>query len=84
MADIFPVPMRSLALEVLELYPILGLVGSFAAQLRDSQVRLMFDNLPLVHCLDKLSSKNSAVMVFVHPLVHYLLPRNISIIAEYI
>ena len=83
-AGIFPASWRSLDIEALELYPILVLVGAFAAQLRDSQVRVRCDNLPLVHCLNKLSSKNSTVMALMRPLVLYLLHHNISIKAEYI
>ena len=68
----------------LELYLILALIGTFAHRLRNSQVKIICDNEPLVHCLNKLSSKIPMVMKLMHPLVLFLLASNITIKAEYI
>ena len=80
----FPPSWRTLDIEALEPYPILALAGIFTCQLSNSQVRVLCDNLPLVHCINKLSSKNSSVMNLMRPLVLYLLAHNITLRAEYI
>ena len=80
----FPSSWQVLSIEALELYPILALVGTFAEDMRDSQILVQCDNQPLVHCLNKLSSRNPEVMSFMRPLVLFLLSYNISLWVEYI
>ena len=80
----FPSEWRTLTIEALECYPILALVGTFAPQLANREVVATCDNLPLVHCLTKLSSKNPQVMYFMRPLVLLMLQHNIAIRAEHI
>ena len=83
-AGCFPQSWQGLDIQALELYPILALVGTFAEQMQDSVVAVWCDNLPLVHCINKLSSKNKSVMLLMRPLVLYLLSHNITLRAAYL
>ena len=80
----FPTSWQRLDIQVLELYPILVLVGINASEMKDSIIRVRCDNQALVHCLNKLTSKNSSVMKLMRTLVLFLLANNISLVAEYI
>ena len=80
----FPSSWQNLDIEVLELYPILVLVGINATAMKDSVVRLRCDNQALVWSINKLSSRNQSVMKLMRPLVLLLLSHNISLEAEYI
>ena len=80
----FPMSWQRLDIQVLELYPILVLVGINASDMKDSVIRVRCDNQALVHCLNNLTSKNSSVMKLMRILVLYLLSNNISLVAEYI
>ena len=59
-----------------------SVIGTFAENLANKQVVATCDNLPLVHCLNKLSSRNPQVMYFMRPLVLLLLRHNIAYIAD--
>ena len=83
-AGVFPKSWQEWDIEALELYPILALVATFRRVLAGKTVRAKCDNLPLVHCLNKLTSKNKQVMRLMRPLVLILLAENIVIRAEYI
>ena len=80
----FPSSWGAVNIEALECYPILALVGTFADRLRNRAVVAVCDNLPLVHCLNKLTSKNDDVMWLMRPLVLLLMRYNITLRAEHI
>ena len=80
----FPRTWSGLSIEALECYPVLALVGTFASSLQNKEVILECDNLPLVHCLNKLSSKNQQVMRLMRPLVLLLLEHNITLKAVHL
>ena len=83
-AGSFPKDWQSLTIEALELYPILVLVGTFEERLRDKEVVVACDNLPLVHCLNKMTSRNRQVMALMRLLVLVLMRANATLRAEHI
>ena len=80
----FPQSWSSLDIQVLELYPVLALIGTFKSNLRHKLVHLECDNLALVHCLNSLTSKNKKVMVLMRQLVLTLLVFDITLKASHI
>ena len=75
----FPQDWKSLDIEALEMYAVLALMGSFADKFRDRVVLLHCDNEALVYCLNKLTSSNKKVMLFMRPYVLLLLTHNIMV-----
>ena len=75
----FPANWKHLGIEALEMYAVLATFGAFAKSLRDRVVLLHCDNEALVHCLNKLTSKNKNVMSFLRPFVILLMSNNISL-----
>ena len=81
-AGLFPAEWSGLDIQTLELYPILALIGTFAASLRNKTVLIKCDNQSLVHCLNKFSSKNRKVLHLLRVLV--LCSNNIAIKATHL
>ena len=80
----FPKEWVSLDIEALEMYAVLATVGSYSEDFKDRVVLLHCDNEALVHCLNKLTSKNRRVMLFMRPYVLLLLSKNIMVRAVHI
>ena len=69
---------------VLELYPIFVMINMFADYLYGRKIIFHTDNEPLVHVLNKQTSKNRRVMKLLRPLVLVLLQKKILLKAEHI
>ena len=69
---------------VLELYPILMMVGTFAHKLANSRIIFHCDNQAIVAVINKQSSKCKKIMQLVRPLVLTLLQSNIYFRAVHI
>ena len=80
----FPAAWKHLGIEALEMYAVLATLGTFAGNLRNRVVLLHCDNEALVHCLNKLTSKNKNVMSFLRPFVLLLMSYNISLRCIYV
>ena len=80
----FPASWGGVDIQTLELFPILGLVLTFADQLAGKSIVMHCDNLGLVHMLNKQTSKSVSVMTLLRPLVLSLLKNNILVKAIHI
>ena len=80
----FPDSWTQLDIQTLELYPIFLLLHIFKSSLRGKRMLIYCDNLPLVHNINSLTSKNPRVMSFLRSIVLTLMKYNISFLAAYI
>jgi hypothetical protein len=80
----WPERWQSLSITVLELYPILTLVATFASDLSHTHVVFHCDNQAVVAILNKQSSKCKSVMSILRPLILLLLQHNVSFRAVHI
>ena len=80
----FPPAWQKYDIMVLELYPIFIMINLFANYLARKTVVFYTDNEPLVHALNKHTSKNKNVMQMMRPLVLVLLEKNICLEAQHI
>ena len=75
----FPDSWKSFDIQFLELYPIFLHIKIFHKILAGNKVLVRCDNLPIVHTLNKLSSKNQRVMKLIRAIVLFLMEFNIEI-----
>ena len=80
----FPIAWKGRDIQTLELFPILGLVSTFADFLQGKSLIMHCDNLALVHILNNQTSKSPSVMTLLRPLVLILLRKKIVFRAVHI
>ena len=70
---------KEIGITVLELYPILALIGTFGSKLKNHSILFHSDNEGVVEIINKQtsSSKKPAIMNIVRPLVLLLMQHNI-------
>jgi len=83
-AGIFPRTWAKFSITVLEMYPVLAIIGTFADQLKNKTIIFNCDNFGVVYILNKQSSKNATIMIMLRTLVMILLKYNINLIARHI
>ena len=81
---IFPPAWREFDIMVLEMYPIFVMLIMFADYLYGKKIIFHTDNEPLVHVLNKQTSKNRRVMKLLRPLVLVLLQKKIILKVEHV
>ena len=69
---------------VLELYPILVLIGVFGSAIENSSILFHSDNIGVVQVINKQSSSRPIIMEIVRPLVLLLMKHNISLLSQHI
>ena len=80
----FPGKWRDFDIQFLELYPIFLLITLLAEKLKGERILVLCDNQPIVHTLNKLTTKNKRVMRLIRMLILVLLKNNIVIFAKHI
>ena len=83
-SGLFPKGWELLSIEALEMYAVLAAMLDFVGDLCNVDVTVLCDNLPLVHCLNKSTSANKAVMIFLRPFVLHTLTHNIRVSVNHI
>ena len=81
---LFPAEWGARDIQSLELYPIVALLTLFAPQLAERSILIHSDNLPLVHSINKHTSRNTSVMSLLRPLVLTLMRARIKFRAAHI
>lgn len=81
---IFPKSWGQYSITVLETYPVLAVIGTFAKKLKNKRLVFHCDNMGVVYILNKQSSRNPVIMTMLRLLVLILLENNINLIAEHI
>lgn len=81
---VWPTSWQGHDITVLELYPILMLVATFAHKITNSRIIFHCDNQAIVAVINKQSSKCKKIMQLVRPLVLTLLQSNIHFRAVHI
>ena len=75
---------KDIGITILELYPILVLIGVFGSQIRNSSVLFHSDNTGVVEVVNKQSSPSNIIMNIIRPLVLYLIKYNIQLRSQHV
>ena len=80
----FPLRWRSFDIQFLEIFPIFLLLSMLAPKFQGERVLILCDNLPIVHSLNNLSTKNKRVMILIRMLTMLLMKHNLTISARHV
>ena len=80
----FPERWKNFSITIIETYPILALLATFAHKLKNLRILFNCDNWGVVHIINKQSSKIAVVMNLVRPLVTILLTHIIRFTARHV
>lgn len=80
----FPPSWKDFSIVVLETYPILALIVTFALKLKNSKIVFNCDNQGVVSIINSQTSKNPLIMTMIRKLVLNLLIYNIKFTARHI
>ena len=80
----FPASWGDVNIAIKELLPIVLAVRLWSDQLSNKRLLLFVDNMSIVHCINKLSSKEPTIMKLLRQLVVTAMSNNIHIAAKHI
>lgn len=81
---IFPTPTKKLHINILELYPIALAVAIFGCHWENKNILFICDNLSVVHCLNKQTSKDPQMMSLIRTIVLQALQFNFCFKAKHL